>query len=79
MVFTEEKQTNKSAPKRCEMEGCKRKLDLVNFACRCGHCYCTNHRYSEDHACTYDYRQEQKQILLKLMSTPIVGVKVEVI
>lgn len=79
MVSTEEKQPKKATPKRCEMDGCKRKLDLVIFACRCGHYYCNCHRYSDDHACTYDYKQDQKQNLLKLMSTPIVGMKLEVI
>lgn len=37
---------------------CNKKLGLVVFTCKCGGKYCAEHRMSEHHACTYDYKQE---------------------
>lgn len=62
---------------RCALEGCKRKLMLTDFACRCGKVHCAEHRFSETHACSYDYKKDGKDQLLKTMAIPIVGLKVE--
>ena len=62
---------------RCAVEGCKRRLTLTDFACRCGKTCCPSHRFSDDHACTYDYKKDAKQELLKTMSSAVTGVKVE--
>jgi hypothetical protein len=66
-------------PKRCCFDGCKKKLTLTDFPCKCSKIHCSAHRASEAHACSYDYRSEQKDILMKTMSTPVVAKKVEVI
>jgi hypothetical protein len=66
-------------PKRCCAEECKKKLGLTDFACKCGKWHCSLHRASEAHACTYDYKSDNKTFLLKTMSTPIVSKKIEVI
>jgi hypothetical protein len=62
---------------RCPVDGCKRRLMLTDFACRCGKTCCPSHRFADDHACTYDFKKDAKDVLLKTMSTAVVGVKVE--
>jgi hypothetical protein len=62
-------------PGRCEMDGCKKRLELTAFPCRCKKTFCTAHRTSCDHACTFDYKAEQTTQLLKTMSTAVVGEK----
>ena len=42
--------------KMCGHDVCKRKLALTDFACRCGIRFCGEHRYAEDHACTFEYK-----------------------
>jgi hypothetical protein len=37
------------------------------------------HRHSEAHGCTFDYRQLSREILLKTMSTAVVGEKLQMI
>lgn len=66
-------------PKRCQQENCKHKLGLTPFTCRCGKHFCASHRYAEDHNCSHDYREDQKKELLKLMSSPVIAAKVEVL
>lgn len=60
---------------RCELDGCKKRLDLTAFPCRCKKTFCSKHRSSYDHTCTYDYKAEQTTQLLKTMSTAVVGEK----
>jgi hypothetical protein len=69
----------KPAPKRCQKDGCKCRLKLTDYACRCGNYYCSEHRLGETHSCSFDYKQHHKDILLKYMSTPVVGEKVALI
>lgn len=66
-------------PKRCQKEDCKCKLTLTSFPCRCEKYFCEKHRYSADHACTYDYKAEHKKELNKYMSSPVIQAKVQVI
>ncbi len=72
-------ESKKSTVQRCMCEGCRRKLGLVPFQCRCGMNFCAMHRQAEDHNCTFDYRNEAKKELLKFMSSPIITAKVGVI
>jgi hypothetical protein len=69
--------TDEPRPKRCCLEGCKKKLGLTDFPCKCGKIHCTAHRASEAHACTYDYKEAGKKQLLKTMSTAVVAKKVD--
>ncbi|KAJ4970474.1 hypothetical protein NE237_003573 [Protea cynaroides] len=39
---------------RCS--GCRRKVGLTGFRCRCGDLFCSEHRYSDRHVCSYDYK-----------------------
>jgi len=45
----------KKKSNRCQM--CRKKVGLTGFECRCGGLYCSLHRYSDKHNCTFDYRQ----------------------
>ncbi|EUB62261.1 AN1-type zinc finger protein [Echinococcus granulosus] len=50
--------TNESATKtrpRCLV--CNKRVGLAGFTCRCGGLYCTVHRYSDSHDCSFDYRE----------------------
>ena len=63
----------------CAAEGCKKKLGLMPFTCKCAKNFCAQHRYATEHNCPHDYRASAKTELLKTMSTAIVAAKVEVI
>jgi hypothetical protein len=52
-------------PKRCQHDGCKVKLMLADFACRCKSFYCSQHRASEVHKCSFDYKTVGKDLLSK--------------
>ncbi|KAL2540888.1 Zinc finger A20 and AN1 domain-containing stress-associated protein 5 [Abeliophyllum distichum] len=41
---------------RCSGSGCRKKIGLMGFRCRCGDLFCSEHRYSDRHDCTYDYK-----------------------
>jgi hypothetical protein len=64
-------------PSKCAHVACKRKLTLLDYACKCGKYYCTGHRYAETHECSYDYKKSYSNELLKHMSTNIIAQKVE--
>ena len=46
--------TGKQAPDRCM--SCRKRIGLTGFKCRCGGTFCSVHRYSEKHDCSFDYR-----------------------
>ena len=75
----DQKQKQKDQKSRCPVEGCNKKLGLVDFKCKCQNTYCAKHRVPDTHACSYDFRQEQTNRLMKHMSTAIVGNKIQVI
>ena len=75
----DQKQKQKDQKARCPVEGCNKKLGLVDFKCKCQNTYCAKHRVPDTHACSYDFRQEQTNRLMKHMSTAIVGNKIQVI
>lgn len=60
-------------PTRCCMEGCKKKLVITDFPCKCEKIHCALHRASELHHCAYDYKTVAKEQLTKAM--PIVIAK----
>lgn len=35
---------------------CKKKVGLTGIRCRCGNTFCSQHRYSDMHSCSYDYK-----------------------
>ena len=74
----EVKETKKSEtrPKRCQHEACKTKLMLSDFACKCSNFYCSQHRYSESHKCTFDYKSQGVKLLEKQL-VQVSGSKVD--
>jgi hypothetical protein len=71
--------SSSSLKARCSAVGCRCKLKLSDFACRCGQKFCPTHRPSWVHSCTHDYKADQKDFLLKHMSTVITAKKVDII
>ncbi|KAE9462276.1 hypothetical protein C3L33_05824, partial [Rhododendron williamsianum] len=46
---------------RCS--GCRRKVGLTGFRCRCGDLFCSEHRYSDRHDCSYDYKAAGREAI----------------
>ncbi|XP_078432854.1 zinc finger A20 and AN1 domain-containing stress-associated protein 11-like [Wolffia australiana] len=53
---------------RCS--GCRRKVGLTGFRCRCGLLFCAAHRYSDRHDCAYDYKAAARDAIQK--ANPVV-------
>jgi len=43
---------------KCSLEGCKKKLKLTDFSCRCDKRFCSIHRMPETHNCSYNFKKE---------------------
>jgi len=48
---------------------CNRKIGLTGFQCKCEYFFCAAHRYSDRHACSFDYKSQGKQLLTKANPT----------
>ena len=54
--------------KRCNLISCNKKLMLgARLKCRCGHIFCAQHIYSDEHKCIIDYKQIQQKLLRNSM------------
>ncbi len=62
---------------RCCQEGCKKKLSLTDFPCKCGKKHCAEHRPAEVHNCSYDYKESHNKFLLKTMDSAIIAKKID--
>ncbi|XAR62340.1 hypothetical protein NMG60_11017066 [Bertholletia excelsa] len=51
------------AVNRCS--GCKRKVGLTGFRCRCGELFCSEHRYSDRHDCSFDYKAAGREAIAR--------------
>lgn len=60
--------TGKQAPNRCM--SCRKRVGLIGFRCRCGGTFCSVHRYSEKHECSFDYQTAGRDAIAK--SNPVV-------
>ncbi|EFA08134.1 uncharacterized protein LOC663257 [Tribolium castaneum] len=50
--------------KKSRCSECNKRLNITNiYDCRCGKIFCSQHRYSEVHRCSYDYKTEGRRIL----------------
>lgn len=71
--FARQQDTQKKK-NRCQM--CRKKVGLTGFECRCGGLFCSLHRYSDKHECSFDYKQLGAQEIRK--NNPIVvGEKIQ--
>lgn len=59
------------APNRCS--SCRKRVGLTGFNCRCGNLFCAVHRYSDKHACPFDYRTAARDAIAK--SNPVIKPK----
>merc|ERR1712209_48348 len=64
----EEAKDSKKKKNRCL--SCKKKVGLTGFTCRCGGLFCSIHRYSDKHECTFDYKELGAEEIRK--SNPVV-------
>ncbi|KAL3611398.1 hypothetical protein D5086_002418 [Populus alba] len=48
---------------RCS--GCRRRVGLTGFRCRCGELFCWEHRYSDRHDCSYDYKTVGREAIAR--------------
>lgn len=71
-----DKNKEKNKIKRCQLEGCRKKLKLTDFECRCGNIYCQLHRQINDHQCNFDYKTFDRNNLEKTIKG-CKGVKLE--
>ncbi|XP_059649095.1 zinc finger A20 and AN1 domain-containing stress-associated protein 5-like [Cornus florida] len=55
--------TAKRVVNRCS--GCRRKVGLTGFRCRCGDLFCSEHRYSDRHECSYDYKSAGREAIAR--------------
>ncbi|XP_052812939.1 AN1-type zinc finger protein 6-like isoform X1 [Mya arenaria] len=68
--------TSKDKKKRSRCHTCKKKVGLTGFECRCGGLFCSLHRYSDKHDCTFNYR-EMAQEQIRKNNPVIVGEKIQ--
>ncbi|KAL6978483.1 switch-activating protein Sap1 [Sarracenia purpurea var. burkii] len=43
--------------------GCRRKVGLTRFQCRCRKLFCLEHRYSDRHDCSFDYKAAGREAI----------------
>lgn len=53
---------------RCSF--CKKRVGLTGFKCRCGHTFCSQHRYSDRHNCVFNYKSAGQDAIAK--ANPVV-------
>ena len=51
---------------KCAFEGCKKKIKLTDYPCKCEKTFCALHKCHVIHQCTYDFKKENKDKLEKL-------------
>ncbi|XVF33747.1 hypothetical protein REPUB_Repub17cG0195200 [Reevesia pubescens] len=51
----------KKVVNRCS--GCRKRVGLTGFRCRCGELFCAEHRYSDRHDCSYDYKAAGREAI----------------
>jgi len=42
---------------------CNKRVGLLGFECRCKLTFCSSHRFPDQHACTFDFQQMQREKL----------------
>ncbi|XP_036390579.1 AN1-type zinc finger protein 6-like [Megalops cyprinoides] len=51
-----QERSTKFKQKKTRCFTCHKKVGLTGFSCRCGNIFCSIHRYSDMHSCTFDYK-----------------------
>jgi hypothetical protein len=52
---------------------CEKKLNIINYKCKCEKVFCSKCRMPEEHKCDYDYkdRSELQKKLIKIVASKI--------
>ena len=53
----------KESSTRCST--CRKRVGLTGFSCRCGNLFCSVHRYTDKHECSFDYRTAARDAIAK--------------
>lgn len=61
-------------PNRCF--SCNKRTGVAGFKCRCEYIFCSLHRHSDKHNCTFDYKAHSRAELTKANPT-VVADKIE--
>ncbi|GFO06526.1 An1-type Zinc finger protein [Plakobranchus ocellatus] len=63
-------------PKKNRCMECRKKVGLTGFQCHCGKLFCSLHRYSDTHDCTFDFREKGQEEIRR--NNPVIkGEKVQ--
>ena len=57
----------KHKKRRCQFKGCKKKLGLTSWSCKCGKKFCNIHHSADSHSCKFNWNEEAKTHLAKIM------------
>ena len=57
------KKKKKRKTERCAFEGCRTKLKITCFACKCKKKFCIMHRNAEKHDCEFDYKAANRKMM----------------
>jgi len=68
--LAEEGDKDGKKPKKNRCHECRKKVGLTGFDCRCGGLFCSLHRYSDKHHCSFDYHAMGAEQLRK--ANPVV-------
>ncbi|XP_016893023.1 AN1-type zinc finger protein 6-like [Cynoglossus semilaevis] len=68
--------TKKPKAEKARCFTCRKKVGLTGFDCRCGNVFCSLHRYSDTHNCTFDYRAEGAE-RLRRENPKVAGEKIQ--
>lgn len=69
-------ETGKSPAKgRNRCFSCNKKVGLTGFRCRCDNLFCSMHRYSDQHECSFDYKTDGRA-KLERDNPQVVGAKI---
>ncbi len=49
----------------------------MEYKCKCGKLFCITHLHAEEHNCTFNYKEEGKEILKKRNDAGQLSVKLE--
>ena len=52
-------------PARCMRTSCNKKVGPLGFVCRCGGTFCSLHRYTDEHACDFDFKTAGREQIAK--------------
>ncbi|XP_077084182.1 AN1-type zinc finger protein 6 [Siphateles boraxobius] len=65
-----------SKPKKNRCFTCRKKVGLTGFDCRCGQLFCSMHRYSDVHNCSFDYKADAAE-KIRQENPLVVGEKIK--